>query len=137
MRVRAFNVRVIAGVLCGLVASTGVCAAKAGNQTVTYAVRLAPLNTGVTKLNTTATAQFAIKGDVLTISVEAQGLPPGMMHLQHFHGFKDNHAARCPTRIADTNHDGVIDLIETEPMAGTTMVPLHDDPAGMEIVRDT
>jgi hypothetical protein len=27
--------------------------------------------------------------------------------------------------------------METEPVAGTTMVPFHDDPVSMEIVRDT
>lgn len=59
------------------------------------------------------------------------------MHLQHFHGFKDNRDATCPTEAADANHDGIIDLIETELTAGTTMVPFHDDPVSMEIVRDT
>ena len=59
------------------------------------------------------------------------------MHLQHFHGFKDNQDATCPTEVADVNHDGIVDLIETEPISGTTMVPFHDDPASMEIVRST
>ena len=39
----------------------------------------------------------------------------------------------CPTEAADVNHDGIIDLIETEPAAGTTMVPFDDDPVAMDI----
>ena len=55
------------------------------------------------------------------------------MHWQHFHGFKDNNDAACPTEAADVNHDGIIDLIETEPAAGTTMVPFDEDPAAMDV----
>ena len=44
-----------------------------------------------------------------------------MMHLQHFHGFKDNRDATCPTEAADVNHDGIIDLIRDRTHVG------HDD----------
>jgi hypothetical protein len=50
---------------------------------------------------------------------------------------KDNRAASCPTAAADINHDGIIDLIETEPMSGTTMVPFDSNPAGMDIAHGT
>jgi hypothetical protein len=113
-------------------------AAKAGNQlAVVYVAHLHPMNTKVTGVETTGEARFSIAGDTLTISVKAEKLPPDTMHLQHFHGFKDNRDATCPTDAADANHDGIIDLIETEPTSGTTMVPFHDDPVSMEIVRDT
>src|ERR1700680_1459828 len=49
---------------------------------------------------------------------------------------RDKRDATCPTEAADVNHDGIIDPIETEPTSGTTMVPCHDDPVSMEIVRD-
>jgi len=45
--------------------------------------------------------------------------------------------SKCPTARDDTNGDGIIDLIETDPVAGTTMVPFHDDPVSMEMVKDT
>lgn len=45
----------------------------------------------------------------------SDGNAPNMMHLQHFHGFPDNRNSICPTAAADTNHDGVIDIHETEP----------------------
>jgi hypothetical protein len=60
-----------------------------------------------------------------------------MEHWQHFHGFKDQRPATCPTARADVNHDGIIDLIETEPTSGTTMVPFNARPAAMKIPSNT
>ena len=128
----------IASLACVPGAFAGAPAATPDAQsTVVYVAHLHPLNTKVTGVETTGEARFSINGDTLTISVNAQKLPPDIMHLQHFHGFKDNRAATCPTEAADVNHDGIIDLIETEPTSGTTMVPFHDDPVSMEIARDT
>ena len=65
------------------------------------------------------------------------GAPPNMEHLQHFHGFaKGDRTSRCPTARDDKNRDGIIDIIETEPVAGTTMVPFDADPIGMSAVND-
>lgn len=104
---------------------------------VTYVAKLHPMNEGVTGLQTTGEARFVVSGDQIAISIDARDLPPGMMHLQHFHGFADNHQATCPTAAADVNGDGIVDLIETEPMSGTTMVPFQSDPVSMVIVTDT
>jgi hypothetical protein len=129
--------------LCALALTTaayltlaGTPATKADDAQV-YIAELHPLNTKVTELETTGEARFSVSGDALTITIKAQKLPPDIEHLQHFHGFKDNRDASCPTEAADKNGDGIIDLIETEPTSGTTMVPFHDDPVSMEIVRDT
>ena len=70
-------------------------------------------------------------------AIDLAGLPPNMMHLQHFHGFPDGKAASCPTGAADTNGDGYIDLVETEPFAGTTMMPFHAHPVTLEIANDS
>lgn len=80
-----------------------------------------------------AEVQLRVQGDTVVIDVNAQGLPAGMMLLQHFHGFADGSAASCPGSDADTNNDGVIDVVEIESSAGITMVPFHDDPASMEM----
>lgn len=112
-------------------------AAPASKAQATYVARLHPMNTSVSGLQTTGEARFVVSGDQLAISIDARQLPPGMMHLQHFHGFADDHQATCPTAAADVNDDGVVDLIETEPAAGTTMVPFHADPVSMQIVTDT
>ena len=112
-------------------------AATESQPTATYIATLHPLNSKVTGTQSTGEAKVSIADDSLTIEVNAEKLPPSMVHLQHFHGFKDDRDASCPTEAADANKDGIIDLIETEPTSGTTMVPFHDDPVSMEIVRDT
>lgn len=126
----------------GALAMLGACSAAAGtalasDTSAVYVAHLAPLNSKVTGSDASGEARFTIEGDRLTIVIDAKGLPPGIMHLQHFHGFTDNREATCPTAAADVNGDGIIDLIETEPMSGTTMVPFHDDPVNMQIVNDT
>ena len=53
------------------------------------------------------------------------------------HGFKTGNAGECATEAADTNGDGFVDLIETEPASGTTMVPFDNMPAAMDIAHGT
>ena len=102
-------------------------------QPTVYVAKLHPLNTEVAGLKTAGEARFSINGDTLTITISAEKLPPDIVHWQHFHGFKDDSDATCPTEAADLNHDGIIDLIETEPASGTTMVPFDEDPVAMDI----
>jgi hypothetical protein len=129
-----------AAITAALFAATavgGLPAAAAAQQPTVYVAKLAPLNTTVTGKAAAGTVRFSVKGDSLTIVTEATGLPKSITHWQHFHGFKDGHAAACPTKSADTNGDGIIDLIETEPAAGTTMVPFIDDPVSMDVAHGT
>jgi hypothetical protein len=127
--------RVLVASLVGILA---IILQQASAQGETYVARLTPLNSSVTKVETSGEAKFAIQGDKLTIAIDVKNAPPGIAHLQHFHGFKrGDKNATCPTAEADANRDGVIDLIETEPVAGTTMVPFHDNPVSMEIPSET
>jgi hypothetical protein len=123
----------IMSLACTSVALAGTPATTDDSQSTVYVAKLHPVNTKITGLETAGEARFSIDGDTLTITVSAQKLPPDIVHWQHFHGFKDNREAACPTEAADVNHDGIIDLIETEPAAGTTMVPFDEDPAAMDI----
>ncbi len=117
---------------------TCVSAASVGAQApVTYVATLHPMNTNVTGSSASGQVRFSIVGDTMTIEVDVTGVSPNMVHWQHFHGFADNRDATCPTAAADTNHDGIIDLIETGPMSGTTMVPFDTDPAAMDIAHGT
>ena len=112
-------------------------ASVAQESDAAYVADLAPLNTQAAG-ETEGTATLTVSGDTLTIRVDATGTPPGIMHLQHFHGFAEgDQASRCPAPDADANGDGIIDLIETEPLVGTTMVPFHADPASLAIVADS
>jgi hypothetical protein len=95
------------------------------------------MNSKATGHRTTGEARFTVKGDSLTISVKVKDVAPGLVHWQHFHGFKDNRDASCATPAADKNRDGIVDLIETEPASGTTMVPFIDDPVSMNVAEGT
>src|SRR5437879_4006691 len=116
-------------------ASSGGLPAVAGAQesTAVYVAHLSALNTRVTGRTAAGEATFTIKGDSLTIAVDASGLPQDITHWQHFHGFTDGRQSTCPARSADANGDGVIDVTETGPMAGTTMVPFSGDPVNMDV----
>lgn len=57
-------------------------------------------------------ATLTASGDTRTIRVEATGVPPSMMHLQHLHGFtEDGAVSSYPSAEADSNGDGVVDLV--------------------------
>ncbi len=102
-----------------------------------YVAQLHPMNAKVTRHRTTGEARFTVNGDSLTISIKVKNAAPGLIHWQHFHGFKDNRDASCASQAADKNRDGVVDLIETELASGTTMVPFIDDPVSMNVAEGT
>lgn len=103
--------------------------------TESYVAHLAPMNTQVTLSNTTGEAQFQINGDRLMIDIRVKNAPGNIVHWQHFHGFLTDAKAQCPTLGADANNDQIVDLIETEPMAGTTMVPFDTQPHAMDVAH--
>jgi hypothetical protein len=114
-----------------------VAGAQEHQPHATYVAHLSALNTGVTGSKAVGEATFTIKGDSLTIAVNASGLPKDIEHWQHFHGFTDGRAAACPAPSADANHDGIIDVVETGAAAGTTMVPFSGDPVSMDVPHGT
>ena len=127
---------IMLGTAIALAALAGASAAQESDAT--YVADLVPLNTQAAGGEAKGTATLTVSGDTLTIKLDASGTPPGIMHLQHFHGFTEgDQDARCATADADANGDGIIDLIETEPLAGITMVPFHADPASLAIVADS
>ncbi|HVA55582.1 MAG TPA: hypothetical protein VNI53_07300 [Gammaproteobacteria bacterium] len=138
MKIKLVEILVLVGGICLLAAPlTTQAAGDHGRANVVYVAHLHAMNSNVTGYQAIGEARFTITGDTLTIRIRMQGVPPDIEHWQHFHGFKDNHAASCPTATADVNHDGIIDLIETEPASGITMVPFNDNPAATQIVSDT
>ena len=135
LRKNSFAAMSLAGALAGF---AGISPFQAENAGVTYKAELSPLNSKTTGSSARGEATFTISGDRLTIHVTAKGAPPNMEHLQHFHGFaKGDRTSRCRTTRDDKNRDGIIDIVQTNPVAGTTMVPFEDDPAGMAMVNDT
>ena len=108
---------------------TADAAARASTADTVYIVELHPLNAGIAGGDTSGRARITVRGDVLTITIDVKGAPPDIEHWRR--------VAACPTAAADTNHDGAIDLIETEATSGTTMVPFNGAPAAMQIPTET
>lgn len=126
------------------IAALVLAAASAGAQTdqtmaegTGVSGELQPLNPiGGTPVS--GLASIVSENGTLTLRVEAEGLSPGM-HLAHVHGFAepDPGQSSCPGDDADTNGDGIVDLIETREAAGVTMIPFSSDPASLSIQTDT
>jgi hypothetical protein len=116
-----------------LLAASSVEAAAAEH----YVAKLTPLNADKIGTSASGTANLEIVDGKLNVTIDLTGLSPNLMHLQHYHGFIDGKDAACPTAAADANGDGYVDLIETEPTSGVTMLPFHAHPATLEIANDT
>lgn len=109
----------------------------APSDEVIYEADLTALNSDITEKETSGKARFVIKDGTMKVSIDVENAPEGIEHWQHFHGFQNGEAADCPTDEQDKNGDGIIDLIETETVSGTTMVPFNDLPAKMDVPTDT
>lgn len=102
-----------------------------------YQAEIYSLNSNITGLKTTGKARIEIGDNKVHILIHMTGTPPNMEHWQHFHGFEDSRKATCPDESADANGDGIIDLLETEIAAGVTMIPLNENPAEMDILKNS
>lgn len=82
-------------------------------------------------------ATLTLVGNELTVSIEADGLTPGLPHPQHIHGFTEGLAvnAVCPPMAAaddvadaevDPNNE-LITLPEGAPYYGGVLIPLVDE----------
>ncbi len=120
-----------------IAAALSTSAAPAPTKDAVYVAKLQPVNVKASGQAASGEVRFTVHGDSLTIKVHVQGVPPNIEHWQHFHGFPDGKQSTCPTAKADANGDGYIDIRETEPASGTTMVPFNGDPMSMDIPTDT
>jgi hypothetical protein len=102
-----------------------------------YKAHLTPLNAGKIGTSAEGDATFKVVGNNLEIHIKMKGVPANIEHWEHFHGFPDGRNATCATPEQDKNADGYVDLGETEPVSGTTMVPFNDKPEQMNIPTHT
>lgn len=139
MRKKLSSISVLAAmaVAAGLIAGCAAGGTAHTGPTAVYVAELQPMNTGVTGQATTGKAKLIVRGDTLTAIVNVRNAPPNIVHWQHFHGFKDGREASCPSPALDANGDGIVDLIETHPASGRTMVPFIEDPASMNVAHGT
>lgn len=101
-----------------------------------YQAEIVPLNDKKIGSSAHGTATFVEENNQLTITIEMFDTPANTEHWEHFHGFPDGKSAAIATEAQDANHDGFVDLMETEAVSGTTMVPFDDAPEHMDIPHD-
>lgn len=101
-------------------ALTLAAAAPASAQDGAHQIDMRQLNDS----KASGTAFLDVKGDQLTVKVEAEGLVPGQPHAQHLHGSTDGHDFHCPSADADKNGDGVLTTAEGVPSYGDINISL-------------
>ncbi|ETF12660.1 hypothetical protein N654_0888 [Lactiplantibacillus plantarum 4_3] len=102
-----------------------------------YIAEIKPLNEKFIGTGAHGTAKFTEGASALHIEIEMFDTPKNMQHWEHFHGFPNGKDAEPATMSQDVNHDGVVDLPETEAVSGTTMVPFDAQPHKMHIPNDS
>lgn len=105
----------------GKCVSSRASANAEAKRTTVYKVSLTQLNAS----GVTGTAKLTLKGDKLTVRINATGLEANQTHMQHIHGLTSATAnATCPTAAADTNRDGLVSLVEGLPSYGGVLLEL-------------
>lgn len=88
----------------------------------TFTAQLSSLNNS----GVSGEATITVENNTLTVNIWADGLEPNRVHPQHIHGFKDDKRnSTCPSPSADTNGDGIVDLIEGLPSYGPVLLELY------------
>lgn len=83
----------------------------------------------------TGTAEFTVHGAQLRITIQMLHTPANVQTWTHFTGFPDGKPATIATAAQDANGHGFVHLPTTTPVSGTTMVPLHAEPAKMHVPK--
>ena len=105
--------------------------------TEAYVANIKEINPQLTKDEVSGEAIFIVADGQLSITLAVKGVAPNLMHLQHIHGFMNGGASTFPPASADTNGDGIIDLMETHEYTGKTLIPFNGAPIDLEIKSDS
>jgi len=108
-------------------------AQSATTRVETYRADIHVLNPTLTAGNARGTAEVTVRGDTVTFDVKMAGVAPGMMHMQHLHGFVNGDGAVCAGAGQDSNDDGIVDDPEVESVSGGALIPLNEDPAALQV----
>ncbi|MET9605897.1 hypothetical protein ABZZ17_12630 [Streptomyces sp. NPDC006512] len=73
-----------------------------------YQIDLAQLNGSGSR----GTVMLSLKGNLLTVQIESEGMVPGQPSAQHLHGSTKGHDFHCPDASDDTNRDGILSNTE-------------------------
>lgn len=110
---------------------------KAESGADAYVAEIKEMNPQLTENEVSGQAIFIVADDNISITLAVKGVAPNLMHLQHIHGFISGGTGTFPPSKADTNGDGIIDLLETHEYTGKTLIPLNGAPIDLEIKSDS
>lgn len=102
-----------------------------------YVADIQEINSQLTEGTVSGQATFIVADGNLSITLAVKGVAPNLMHLQHIHGFINGDKGAFPPASADTNGDGIIDLIETHEYTGKTLIPFNGAPIALDIKSDS
>lgn len=75
------------------------------------------------------TADIVLNGNILTVTINANGMVPNQQHPQHIHGFDNSSQnSTCPSPTADEDGDGIVSVGEGAPFYGGILLPLEQFP---------
>jgi len=94
------------------------------NDSTDYRANLQTLNSSGVR----GQAKMTLDGDQLKVTINARGYEANKLHVQHIHGFANKQNSVCPNISADTNNDGVVDLVEGLPSYGPVMLNFEPFP---------
>lgn len=112
-RRRRHSLALTAGSVAALALTAAFAESAQSAATHTYHVALDTLNNS----GASGVANLALRGDQLTVIINARGLTPNQPHAQRLH-YSPTAAHTCPPPSADTIGDGVITLAEGVPYYG-------------------
>lgn len=111
-----------------LAISPAVAAPSPTAATVSHG-SLMPLNDSGVR----GTVTLVERNGQIRANLDASGLEPGAMHMQHIHGFGDGSQATCPS-MSLAGADGVLSFAEGLPAYGPVQVTLgHDTTSGGQL----
>lgn len=109
-----------------LISTLPLHAQQATAKTSIYSADLNTVNDTLPGNKAKGRAEIRITGDEMLITVNAEGLTPDTMIIQHFHGFTDGKKAACASMKNDANKDGIVDVKEASKVTGMEIIPLND-----------
>jgi hypothetical protein len=115
--------------LTALVLLVAGCDSASGDNVATFSADLAALNGS--SLTGTAFIEANYATGVFSVEIRADGLDD-RSHPQFLFA-RPGQRSECPTTAADTNADGVVDVVEATATTGGILLPFDNDIGGQEI----
>lgn len=118
------------GAIAALAVAASTASADHARDVQTYTADLQAITTNDSDANGTAT--LTLRGNMLTVEIDATGVEEGETHPQHIHGFGKGEGkkrnATCPTAEQDDDGDGLVSVAEGRETYGQILLPLTPFP---------